>query len=409
MPSGSDFTAKCYGIYLIAGTTWSRIYDNVITIGGADSSGIIVQGATENGPASQDLFIHNNYVYVVNGWSETNGYGINFQSEGSEPWNIHLEYNSVAPALATLVPGAVGAVLGNSGQYHYQSNQVMHALAQPKWWGYRYTPNRLDFDMNRSLDLILANPYGSLVAWFMDGTEREDVGSLSPSSSGEWRIYSTTDLNKDGPSDVLLIHPPTTQMGYWTLDGTVYRSSDAIRDQSGDPCYAGVYSPACFGDFNNDGNADIVMQDATGHIGAWYMNGLVRTNYALFYPNSAGHWRAVGSGDFDHDGNVDILLQHDAYFQSYESQLAVWRMDGQGQWFGSTFLVPLVPEDKRWRVMGTGDFDHDGNVDIVFQKKEALGDWGGELCLWRMDGVNRVGDPIALPDPDAAFNVVGPR
>jgi hypothetical protein len=410
MPPGANFQAKCYGIYLITQTTWSRIYDNNITISGNDSSGIIVQGATPLRGESHDLFVHNNRIYKASHWTgNVVGYGFNFQPGAPEPFNIHLEFNTVSPELNNLVPGQVGAVMLNDGVYSYWSNSVLHSLQQPKWWGYRYTPNRLDLNMDRSLDLIFSNSSGELRTWLMSGRQYWQQGTISPSSSNPWLVVGSGDFNRDGRSDLVLTLPLSTEVGCWGLDGHTLKQPWLVRDAAtGETCPTGSYRIACVGDMNNDGSADLIVQHPTGLIGAWYMRGGERISYALFNPINAGHYRAVGTGDFNRDGNTDSLFQHNDYYAHHEGSLGVWHMDGSGNAVSIQYLTPLKPEDKNWRAVATGDFDGDGHVDIVFQYKQHIDDWGGDLRIWKMDGLQRM-DVFNLGNPGTAYSVVGPK
>ena len=80
-------------------------------------------------------------------------------------------------------------------------------------------------------------------------------------------------------------------------------------------------------DFNGDGSPDIILEDASGNLGVWFMNGeaLISGNYLS--PASVGSdWRVVGTGDFNADGKTDLL------FQKADGTLAMWYMDGGRDW-----------------------------------------------------------------------------
>jgi hypothetical protein len=65
-------------------------------------------------------------------------------------------------------------------------------------------------------------------------------------------------------------------------------------------------------DFNGDGQPDIVWEDpqADAHK-VWFMNGTSKTGEANFQTTDDDiNWRVVGVGDFNGDGNGDLLWQH---------------------------------------------------------------------------------------------------
>lgn len=152
------------------------------------------------------------------------------------------------------------------------------------------------------------------------------------------------------------------------------------------------------GDFNGDTFADLLFQNDDGFLAVWFMDGARMTSASLLTPNrvSDPKWRIVGTGDFNLDGHEDILLQH------REGTLAAWFMDGSKLGSG-TFLDPNDPKDEAWRVAGTGDFNSDGKVDLLFQHED------GTLAVWLMDGVKLASAAFVQPHHpgDEDWRVVG--
>ncbi len=64
------------------------------------------------------------------------------------------------------------------------------------------------------------------------------------------------------------------------------------------------------GDFNGDGDSDILWQNANGQVAIWEMNGTNSDRReATVSPNPGPNWKAIGTGDFNGDGFSDILFQ----------------------------------------------------------------------------------------------------
>ena len=75
--------------------------------------------------------------------------------------------------------------------------------------------------------------------------------------------------------------------------------------------------------------------------------------------NPGPSWHVAGTGDFNGDGNADILWQND------DGTPAIWLMNGTSLIGGGGLANP----GPSWHVAGTGDFNGDGNADILWQNE----------------------------------------
>jgi len=92
-------------------------------------------------------------------------------------------------------------------------------------------------------------------------------------------------------------------------------------------------------------------------------------------------WEIVGAGDFNGDGNTDILWRNYGAGE-YSGWNCIWYMNG------ATIIDYGYPEivlDLDWRIAGTGDFDGDGHLDILW-RNYGSGTYSGWNCVWYMDG-----------------------
>ena len=129
------------------------------------------------------------------------------------------------------------------------------------------------------------------------------------------------------------------------------------------------YEIAGTGDFDADGDADILWREDNGDVLTWEMNGdelgLVNQNFA----NVSGSYQIVGTGDFDADGDDDILWRHD------NGSVVTWEMqDGD---FVDSHSIETA--GNSWQIEGAGDLDGDGDADILWRHDN------GNLVSWEME------------------------
>jgi uncharacterized repeat protein (TIGR03803 family) len=142
-------------------------------------------------------------------------------------------------------------------------------------------------------------------------------------------------------------------------------------------------------DFNDDGKPDLVWQnDTTRQASVWNMSGAggdVFQAWNWLTSTGVSGWSIVATGDFNHDGTPDLVWQNDV-----TRQVSVWYMGGAE---GTTLLgwnwlsANGVPG---WRVVAVADFDLNGIPDLVWQNDITrqvtvwyqFGDQGNVFLSW---------------------------
>jgi hypothetical protein len=160
------------------------------------------------------------------------------------------------------------------------------------------------------------------------------------------------------------------------------------------------------GDFDGDKDTDILWRYyGTGPYQGlnlvWYMNGTSFGSEAVFSLVSDTNWRIVGTGDFDGDKDMDILWRYYGT-GAYQGLNVVWYMNGVSFVSEAVFSQVL---DTNWQIVGTGDFDGDTKTDILW-RYYGVGAYQGLNVIWYMNNVTLSNEEVFSAVPDTYWRIV---
>jgi hypothetical protein len=208
---------------------------------------------------------------------------------------------------------------------------------------------------------------------------------VSPNPGPSWIEAGTGDFNDDGNSDILWQNTNTGQASIWEMSGDTQIGGGKVSPNPG-PAWKAVGT----GDFTGDGfSDDILWQNTnTGQISIWEMNGNTQIGGGTVSPNPGPAWQAIGTGDFNQDGFSDILLQN-----KNTGAVSVWEMDGNTLIGGG----PVANPGTNWHAIGTGA----GGSDILLQSTS------GQVSIWEMNGNTIAGGGPVSPSPGPNWRAGG--
>ena len=167
------------------------------------------------------------------------------------------------------------------------------------------------------------------VVWYMGGTGgnvEQYWEWISEAGVPGWSLVGAADFNGDGIPDLLWQNDTTQQVVIWYMSGPATNGAHtwAWLSSSGVPGW-GIKAVA---DFNHDGTPDVVWENnSTGQSVIWYLgeNGTVENSWEWISSQWVPGWTITGAGDFNGDGNIDVMLT-----DSSTGQAIFWYLEGPG-------------------------------------------------------------------------------
>jgi hypothetical protein len=158
------------------------------------------------------------------------------------------------------------------------------------------------------------------------------------------------DFNNDGREDFvdgpLTSGTPGFRATMSTGDGT-YGSAVAVAGPK-------AFRQFAVGDFNQDGNADVITTGGDNHLYTYYGHGDGTFSAPLDNVTSQ-NVGPLSAGDFNHDGRVDLA------FLTRDNALHIYFANSGGGWT----VGPTTAGVYCCQLLQTGDFDGDGKADLV--------------------------------------------
>ncbi|QIL02770.1 VCBS repeat-containing protein [Sphingomonas sinipercae] len=230
---------------------------------------------------------------------------------------------------------------------------------------------RIDFDGDGRDDIIFRNTETGAVSNWRGGLHAEftynEAAGMDTYAVGD--LVAIGDFDGDGRSDTLwMTADGNVSVSYTVEDGAFYLAwtlSQVTKVPAG-------WQVAGTGDFDGDSIDDIVWRAADGSVITWLGKDQFQGDGPggnLLIPND---WKIVGTGDFNGDGRDDILWRSD------NGTVTNWLGRADGSFINNHINTgEVIPLD--WHIVGTGDFNGDGNSDILWRSDAGtVTNWLGQ-------------------------------
>ncbi|HMB93086.1 MAG TPA: FG-GAP-like repeat-containing protein [Rhodothermales bacterium] len=255
--------------------------------------------------------------------------------------------------LAYASAGTSGIYRNIGNELFAQANNILSLWDFPSLdWG--------DYDNDGDLDLAMSGRTGARDFVWQTYIYRNEGGAFQPSFLGSGFAEGEVhwgDYDSDGDLDLLVAARTSESRGGETITTTLFRNDDGILVDSG-ISLNGSSGAAEWGDYDNDGDLDLVISDFSDDMDVYRNDGGTFTPVANV--TNERTYKTIW-GDYDNDNDLDLLVAD-------QNGSRLYRNDN-GNFVDTQISFPRLTTpsttdanvDVVW-----GDYDNNGYLDLIF-------------------------------------------
>lgn len=339
----------------VTGTGFAGVCNSSVAWGDYDNDGdldILLTGSVNNSSGISKIYKNNGN----NTFTEQTGIPLTGVYGGSVAWGDYDNDGDLDILITgyTNYPTRISKIYRNNGNNTFteQTGISLAAVGSSSVaWG--------DYDNDGDLDILLT---GASLTGNVSKIYRNNGNNTFTEQTGillTW-VYNGSvawgDYDNDGFLDILL----TGNTGNGRVS-KIYRNNgdNTFTEQAGIQLTGVDYSSVAWGDYDNDGFLDILL---TGSPGSGFAAKIYRNNGNNTFTEQTGisltgiEDGSVAWGDYDNDGDLDILMT------GWSSGASIYRNNGDNT-FTEQKNIPLPRISAA--SLAWGDFDNDGDLDVL--------------------------------------------
>jgi hypothetical protein len=160
-------------------------------------------------------------------------------------------------------------------------------------------------------------------------------------------------------------------------------------------------STSAWGDYDNDGDLDLAVSGYNGSTGVIRLyknnnNGTFTIDEDPFLTILSVHFASLAWGDYDNDGDLDLVVSGRQNSGDAPSTFLYENTNGT---FGVNSSVSNILTNVQYSALAWGDYDNDGDLDLVVSGTTNTNNTGAITTLYKNDGNGGFTDSgISLPN-----------
>jgi hypothetical protein len=313
--------------------------------------------------------------------------------------NNPLVPDAAAPGGATFTLTVNGTGFVSSSVVNWNGNALATAFVSRSQLTATVPSANIATASTASVTVVNPAPGGpSNVVFFSIRKPFNAISFATTTLSGIDSPHSVTvaDLNADGNLDFIVGEVVENAILVFLGNGDGTFQPPATYPVAGFPTYTIVAS-----DFNHDGNVDLAVSNISSDGFTGYASVLLGNGDGTFQPHqdfSAGTvWFGMTAGDFNGDGNLDLVVANDSFPPTYEFSVLLGNGDGTFQapvFYGSGYVGGGVT---------AGDFNGDGKLDLAIAG-DAVSNTGVDVWLGNGDGTFQ--PPMGFSTAESPYSAI---